>query len=360
MATTATLTTHAHADKKPRLDGDGPMIGTHSGTFHADEALAVYLLRLLPAYKNSPLTRTRTPELLSKCHTVVDVGGVYDDSKLRYDHHQREFNATFPGRSTKLSSAGLVYMHFGRQIIAQETGLLEHGEEVETLYQKIYDDFVEAFDANDNGVSAYDPTELELHNIAKRFNDKGFSLASVIGRLNYSYDPTTEEGLSAEEKQKTEDARFFEASKFTGGQFMSELTDLRRSWLPARGAVRAAFNDRKMHDVSGKVLVLPEGMPWMDHLCDIEKEQDCEGSVLYILFPENEKPDSKWRIRAVSKSKESFESRKALLEAWRGLRDDELSQVSGVSGCVFVHASGFIGGNVTFDGALEMAKKSIG
>jgi hypothetical protein len=28
-------------------------IGTHSGTFHADESLAVYMLRLLPQYSNA-------------------------------------------------------------------------------------------------------------------------------------------------------------------------------------------------------------------------------------------------------------------------------------------------------------------
>lgn len=41
------------------------------------------------------------------------------------------------------------------------------------------------------------------------------------------------------------------------------------------------------------------------------------------------------------------------------MRDDELTQLSGIPGCVFVHASGFIGGNKTYDGALEMAQKSL-
>jgi uncharacterized UPF0160 family protein len=36
-----------------------------------------------------------------------------------------------------------------------------------------------------------------------------------------------------------------------------------------------------------------------------------------------------------------------------------LSGVCGVPGCVFVHASGFIGGNVTYEGILEMARKSV-
>ncbi|KAI3763995.1 hypothetical protein L2E82_13995 [Cichorium intybus] len=44
----------------------------------------------------------------------------------------------------------------------------------------------------------------------------------------------------------------------------------------------------------------------------------------------------------------------ALPAQWRGLRDDDLSKESGISGCVFVHMSGFIGGNVTYDGALAI------
>lgn len=75
-----------------------PIIGTHNGHFHADEALAVYLLRLLPEYKTATLIRTRDPEVLKTCTIVVDVGGVHEHGAFRYDHHQREFNATFPGK----------------------------------------------------------------------------------------------------------------------------------------------------------------------------------------------------------------------------------------------------------------------
>jgi len=82
-----------------------------------------------------------------------------------------------------------------------------------------------------------------------------------------------------------------------------------------------------------------------------------------------------WRVQAVPVSPESFESRKALPESWRGLRDDVLSETSGVSGGIFVHASGFIGGkllccrlhnvtklipgNKTKEGALQLAKLAL-
>lgn len=78
-----------------------------------------------------------------------------------------------------------------------------------------------------------------------------------------------------------------------------------------------------------------------------------------MLYPESGTPGAKWRIQAVPVSKDSFESRKPLPEAWRGLRDEELSAKSGVDGCVFVHASGFIGGNGSEEGAREMARKAV-
>jgi len=336
----------------------------HSGHFHADEALAVYMLRLLPTYTDSPLVRSRDPEVLNGCHTVVDVGGVYDDAVKRYDHHQREFTTTFPGRKTKLSSAGLVFLHLGKAVIAQQTGMAEDSEEVGRLHEKIYDDFIEAFDANDNGISSYDTTKLQEMGITKKFNDRGFSIASVVNRFNYHGDDGFEgtEEKSAEQSQKEEDDRFLLASAFTGSQFTAEVRDSFRSWLPARRIVAECFEQRKKYDPKGRILVLPyrkEGLPWHDHLYNIEEEAGCAGEVLYTLFPEKDGPDSKWRIRSVSRSNEGFELRHPLPEKWRGVRDEELDGVSGVPGCVFVHASGFIGGNKTYDGALQMAQKAV-
>ena len=56
------------------------------------------------------MKRTRDSNILDTCDIVVDVGAVYDESKQRFDHHQRGFMEVFGhGFTTKLSSAGLVY-----------------------------------------------------------------------------------------------------------------------------------------------------------------------------------------------------------------------------------------------------------
>lgn len=341
-----------------RLKTDSVSIGTHNGHFHADEALAVYMLRLLPTYHSSKLVRTRDPALLETCHTVVDVGGEYDAAKHRYDHHQRTFTTTFPNRPTKLSSAGLVYMHFGKAIIAQHLGVAEDAGEVDVLWAKLYEDFIEALDAHDNGISAYDPKIVKEAGLEKRFADGGFSLGAMVSRLNPNWnDPTPSDPIAA---QAAEDEKFLVASARMGEEFSRDLEYYAKAWLPARDIVHKAYAKRVEYDPSGRILVFDgQSVPWKDHLYTLEGKETSGSKVLYVLYPEKPSPDAKWRIQAVPVSKDSFESRKPLPEAWRGFRDEKLDEISGVSGGVFVHAAGFIGGNKTFEGAKGMAVKAL-
>lgn len=360
------------AAKRLKTDGaSSPVtIGTHNGHFHADEALAVHMLRThIPRYHGAALVRTRDPAVLATCDTVVDVGGEYDADARRFDHHQRGFGTVFPGRATKLSSAGLVYMHFGREMIARRQqeaaaaagGASDGGADSPTvglLYNKIYESFVEAVDANDNGISAYDTEALAAAGLTKRFSNGGFTLGAMVSRLNPNWnDPAPSDPVEA---QAAEDARFVTASQRMGEEFDSCLDFYVKSWLPARSLVEKAFGERSQYDAEGRIMVLSgQSCPWKDHLYMLEEENAAVGTVLYVLYPEKPTPDAKWRIQTVPVSKDSFESRKALPKEWRGVRDEELDKVSGVPGCVFVHAAGFIGGNKTFEGALELAKKAL-
>jgi uncharacterized UPF0160 family protein len=349
-----------------RVKMNPPVIGTHNGHFHADEALAVYMLRMLPEYASATLVRTREASLLEKCHTVVDVGGEYDDGKKRYDHHQRTFDTTFPKHATKLSSAGLVYMHYGKAIIAQHTKLPIDHPDVELLYQKLYDDFIEAVDANDNGISQYDTAALDQAGIEKRFSAGGVTLASMVGDLNHEDplqpgDPHAKEG----EPQAEEDYRFGLASQLMGTTFLRKLHGAATAWLPARAIVKSAFAARAENHPSGQLLLLPRtGIPWKEHLYNIEDEAGlaADKKILYVLYPEKDEPGSKWRIQCVSKDLASFQNRKSLPEPWRGLRDAELDGALGdkvEDGAVFIHASGFTGGHKTEAGVRAMAALAL-
>ncbi|CAJ0600177.1 unnamed protein product [Cylicocyclus nassatus] len=101
--------------------------------------------------------RTRDRAVLAKCDVIVDVGGVHDHSKKRYDHHQLEFNETMQTLgildfSTRLSSAGLIYAHYGKQLIAEILDSSHDDKMVYIFFRKLYETFVEAIDAIDNGI----------------------------------------------------------------------------------------------------------------------------------------------------------------------------------------------------------------
>lgn len=57
---------------------------------------------------------------------------------------------------TKLSSAGLVYLHFGQRVISQILKTKEEDDVTRKIYDKIYENFVQEIDAIDNGISQCD------------------------------------------------------------------------------------------------------------------------------------------------------------------------------------------------------------
>ena len=67
--------------------------------------------------------------------------------------HSRVASQPAAGFHTKLSSAGLVYKHFGREIVAGLMGKPATDAAVETVYLAVYRQFMEAIDAIDNGAS---------------------------------------------------------------------------------------------------------------------------------------------------------------------------------------------------------------
>lgn len=312
-------------------------IGTHDGSFHCDEALACFLLQQTAEFKGAEIVRTRDPKLLDTLPIVVDVGAVYDPARHRYDHHQRGFAETLSASHTmKLSSAGLVYKHFGREVIRALQPSLSDAD-LDTVYQKVYTSFVEALDGIDNGISQY-PSDVQP--LYKSRTD----LSARVGRLNPEWN---------EEGQVDMGARFLEAVALTGREFSDEVRFYVKSWLPARNIVREALGKRFEVHPSGQILRLDTFTLWKTHLLELEVELSLPAPILYVLYAEAN--SSKWRVQCVPESESSFESRKALPEPWRGVRDEALSSLSGIPGCIFVHASGFIGGAQSYDAALAMA-----
>ncbi|MES1909930.1 MAG: hypothetical protein MHM6MM_002610 [Cercozoa sp. M6MM] len=314
-------------------------ICTHSGSFHADESLACALLRKTDRFAGAEVRRSRDPEVWAQCDILVDVGAEYDISNSKFDHHQRGFEETFDTEhSTKLSSAGLIYKHFGREILQKMTGY--EGEQLKLLFQKMYDSFIEEMDAIDNGISRY-----ETHS-EPRYSTAGTDLAARVSKLNPRWN---EEGVDV-------DARFKQAMALCESEFDEAVDYYVKSWFPAKQIVVDAMNTREQVHPSGSIVLLKQFCPWKGHLHSLEGQMALGEQIKYVLYPDT---SGKFRVQAVAKEKGSFESRLALPEPWRGIRGDALSQLTGIEGCIFVHASGFIGGNDTKEGALAMASKAL-
>lgn len=208
--------------------------------------------------------------------------------------------------------------HFGLEIIALQLGLEVTHPTVALLHTKLYADFIEALDGIDNGIAAF----AGVPKYRSRTD-----LSSRVGSLNPRWNEPSNDAIL--------DAKFETASSLAGGEFFRALDYAANAWLPAREIIVSAVTARKSVHDSGAVVVFAEFAPWkvsdpahwqqisvtdgrqleQEHLHILEKELAIPEAELplYVLYPDE---SGKWRIQAVPKSAESFESRKALPEVY--------------------------------------------
>ena len=302
-----------------------PLLATHSGAFHLDDAFAYSVLRLAlslgRAGTDHDLVRTRDEALIERSDIVWDVGTVYDPARARFDHHQRGAPTREDG--TPYSAAGLVWQRHGeaamRAVLGPAGGAL-----APAVAAAIDGEVVRRIDEIDNG-----------------FGEPGdaLGLGAAVGDLNPSWDsPAASDGAA-------EDAAFCEASALAE-TFLRRRAEAVRARLAAEAVVLAA------HAASAdpRVLELDRRMPWKDPVF-------AQGlPVLYAVYPV---PNGNWMVDSMPPEPGAFAQRLPLPEAWAGLRDEELARVSGVADAAFVHLRRFVGAARSRAGALEMARRSI-
>jgi len=291
--------------------------------------------------------RTRDDLLLAECDIVIDVGGVYDHSKRRYDHHQTSFDHSFSSLvpaakwSTKLSSAGLVYLHYGREVISKIIASDMAENSLNYIYGKVYESFVEEIDAIDNGnpigegkqrYSIYTNLSSRVDSFNKTWNH--------VGHFN-------------------EMEAFEQAMKLIGSEFVETVLHVYQTWLPARLLVINALEKRFITHYSGRLLELSTPCPWKEHYFALEEElgNDLDPKIDFVFFEDF--ANKRWIIQSMPISPDSFELRKTLPLSWRNLIYDELSSISGIKDCIFCHTTGFLGGNKSREGIIKMAAKAL-
>lgn len=94
-------------------------------------------------------------ELLDQCDVLVDVGNVFNPQTKRFDHHQSSFKDTLStlrpdlkeSSDIRLSSAGLIYVHYGEEIISEilknDFKTVLTGSQLEAIFKKMYTSFIQ-------------------------------------------------------------------------------------------------------------------------------------------------------------------------------------------------------------------------
>lgn len=296
---------------------------THNGSFHYDEILASALLRKL--YPSAEIIRTRNLDEIKDEDIAYDVGRIFDPARKRFDHHQNTFDETYsPKYNIKLSSAGLIYKYYGKDLLALYN-FFPSSEIYTDVETKIYEDFFLSADAIDNGVQIFG--EIMPRTVQK-----------VVECYNV-YENST----------KTEDELFIEALDFVQKDFDRYLYYI--------------FN----YYVQNYMELLNEMRNFDDDIFVTENKYSSE-----LLFEINERlgkdfkfvvskfGPTEWRVMTFAEKKGSFKVKYPLHEKWRGISGDkELFNVSGIMDCIFVHVNGFVGGKKTKEGAIKMARASL-
>lgn len=344
-----------------------PFIGTHEGTFHCDDVTACYMLKSLNRFKDHDIVRTRDPEKLAQADIVVDVGGELDIERLRLDHHQRSFNQTIldyhpklkitnPKKPTRLSSSGLVYSLFGKDYITKRLKLgetyadIKDNDEtrkmVDMIFEKAYIEFFEEIDAIDNGVDM-----ASGDNVVYNYHINS-GISSRVARVN-----PNEKDATAEQRLEL----FKTAMKLVGKEIEEGIDYLGNIWWPRCQQFRQFVMKRKEVDPSGQIVLL-EGddlVSWKGTVYGLEEELGVVGEIKFVVYSDISSTP-RWRATAVPVEPKSFRCRTPYKEEWRGKRDEELQQVSGVADATFVHMSGFTGGAKSYEGIMSLVRQTLG
>jgi len=277
------------------------MLVTHSGRFHADEVFATSMVLMVEEHE---VIRSREQEIIDQADIVLDVGAEYDIERQRFDHHQNSFTEERDD-GTPYATAGLIWKAFATKIFASK-GLTD-AEQVKYATKWVDDKLIKDIDAVDNGMYLEDPRP---------------SVSMIIGMMN---EPSDEPELQEE--------AFKKAVNFT--------TDIMHNIVDAavKEAEVAAELEAYLETLEDGILILDKNLPYKDFISR-------HPEVKRVVYPRNEE-----QFGVYCNGRDNH-----LPERFRGLRDEELNQVSGLNDMIFCHKSGFMCVTLSQESALFMAK----
>lgn len=278
------------------------LVATHSGPFHTDDVFALALLRVF-ADAELKVVRTRDLARIADADIAVDVGGEFDPSRCRFDHHQRDYRG-------ERSSAGMVLDWL--EASARVAG---------PLAARLRRDWVDHIDAVDCGrvtPHAGIPT-----------------LGAVVSAI-----------CELADGPEAFDARFDQAVEVCEAALRGILAAEAKTEA-ARQAVAQAMEQAEAR--GERVLRLDRHYKWKRVYFELG---GAKHPTDYVLFPERDSV----RLLAIPPEPDSFAQKRPLPEAWAGLVDAALSAVVGVPDARFCHRNRFIavfGDVASAEGAIE-------
>lgn len=304
-----------------------PLLVTHSGTFHLDDAFAYAVLRLAlglgEAGKDHALVRTREEAVIAAADVAWDVGAVYDAEANRFDHHQRGAPVR-EGDGLPYSAAGLVWRRHGeaavRALLAPRgaVGMARQSRARSTAR------WCAASTGSTTG-SAIPRTRSGWRRWWKTSTRPGTPPRSATGR------PRTRRSCGRPTCPRASCAA-------APGPCGRASPPTRWRWPRTRARpTRACWNPAASCPGRGRCSPTPP--------------------LLYAVHPA---PNGDWMVDAMPPERGSFGQRLPLPEGWAGLRGAEPAAASGVPDAVFVHARRFVGAARSREGAVAVARGAIG
>ncbi|MEY4602103.1 MAG: hypothetical protein RL292_44 [Candidatus Parcubacteria bacterium] len=290
-------------------------IVTHSGQFHADDIFAVATLSLMLEEKyNIKVVRSRDPEIIHVADYVVDVGGVYDEEKKRFDHHQLEGGG--------VRENGIPYASFG--LVWKKYGLELAGDSEAS--SRIEKKLVTPIDAYDNGITLGTPI----------FPEVGYyTIDDVFAAFRVTW----------KENEKELDSRFEFLMNFAKQLIVREIKKLKDKKEAGKFVAEAyAQSNNKT------LLNLDKYYPYSEYV-------DSMPNILLVTYPDT--AGDNWCLQAVSVSDDKFTSKILLPESWAGKRDEELQLVTGVPESIFCHKGRFFAVAKTREGIIKLAELAL-
>ncbi|MGM0482263.1 MAG: MYG1 family protein [Patescibacteria group bacterium] len=292
-------------------------IVTHNGHYHSDDifAVAVLLLYLKEEENEVEILRTRDEKVIEEADFAVDIGGRHDPDKGLFDHHQEE-GVGNRENGVPYAAFGLVWRHYGVDLSGGE-------EEAETIDRKL----VQPIDAGDNGV---------------RISQNIFEDVTPYSVQHFfsAFLPT-----------------WREANEVDVNKVFQNCVDIAKSVL--KREIKKARDEKQgkemvkksLNEYSGeRVVVLEDYYPWKEVALE-------HPEIFFMVYPSSE--GSSWHVQGVPSEKNSMSTRLSFPEEWRGKREPEIPEVTGVEDAVFCHKAGFLAVARSKEGALDLAYKAL-